>query len=105
MKKWIFISSGGMVFLACIFFLFFFAVDKKEASEPQAAEIPTSGYSYLVKEYEGKIAVFEENAASPFRVTSVALRDLPENDKILLKEGIKVTSLEELNDLLEDYCS
>lgn len=60
---------------------------------------------YYVKEYKGNIAVFEESKEKPFRITNIAVDELPAEDQKLLKQGIEVSGKEELNDLIEDYCS
>jgi hypothetical protein len=64
-----------------------------------------SSLSYIVKEYNGKIAVFEEGKNKPFKVTDSSVSDLPEYDRKLLEEGIKATTKQELQRILEDYCS
>lgn len=60
---------------------------------------------YCVKEYKGNIAVFENSKEKPFRITNIAVDELPTEDQKLLKQGIKVSNQEELNNLIEDYCS
>lgn len=83
---------------------------KKEpaAQEPKAAPshcaINNEG-DYELKEYEGTIAIFKTGKKSPLKTTSIAVNDLPKTDREMLKAGIKASSEEELNILLEDYCS
>lgn len=60
---------------------------------------------YELKEYEGNIAIFKSNEKSPYKITSILIKELPEKDREILKKGIKVSSENELNTLLEDYCS
>lgn len=61
---------------------------------------------YIIKDYEGKIAVFDINdEEKPSKITPISVKDLPEADKNLLKEGIFAESKEVLNSILEDYCS
>ena len=60
---------------------------------------------YVVKEYNGRIAIFEENSETPFKITDVRLSELPDGDKKLLSKGIPASSSRELNCILEDYCS
>lgn len=60
---------------------------------------------YTIKEYQGNIAVFMEGVDRPFRITDVDVHTLPKMDQEQLSKGIQVTSTEELNRLLEDYCS
>lgn len=60
---------------------------------------------YVVKEYKGNIAIFEENKDTPFKITDISIRDLPDGDKKLLIGGIHASTFQELNCILEDYCS
>jgi len=59
---------------------------------------------FILKEYNGCIGVFKEGEKEPSRVLEdVVVKSLPEYDRKLLKTGIKVYSLWELQDLIEDY--
>lgn len=57
--------------------------------------------TYVLKEYNGKIGIFENDALIYTLDTYVFT--LPENDKKLLKDGITVSTKEELYELLEEY--
>ena len=56
---------------------------------------------FELKEYNEKIGVFKNNALVYTIDTYVFT--LPEADKQLLKNGIKVNSIEELENLIEEY--
>ncbi len=59
---------------------------------------------YTVKEYNGKISVFENGSSEPlYSLDSPFVRDLPDYDRELLTKGIKAGSDEELLRILEDY--
>ncbi len=58
--------------------------------------------SYVLKEYEGKIAVFDTDQ-NLIQTTSIYVNSLPELDKALLKSGIDIESETELKKALEDY--
>lgn len=60
---------------------------------------------FLIKEYNGNVAVFENGKSFPFKTTETMVKDLPVADRELLKKGISVESKEELSRILEDYCS
>lgn len=60
---------------------------------------------FIIKEYNGSVAVFESGKNSPFKTTETMVSDLPTADRELLKKGISVGSREELSRILEDYCS
>lgn len=72
------------------------------SSESQS---PNSSLSYVVKDFNGNIAVFENGQNSPFKITDVPINSLPYADREILKKGIAVNSKNELNRILEDYCS
>lgn len=61
--------------------------------------------AYIVKDFNGNIAVFEKDKSVPFKVTQVNTRNLPKKDQDLLKIGIPVHSEQELAELMEDLCS
>ena len=75
-----------------------YAKEKKEEKIKKSAP-------YYVKEYKGNIAVFEGSKKKPFKITNIAVGELPTEDQKLLKQGIEVSGQEELNNLIEDYCS
>ena len=56
---------------------------------------------YELKDYNGKIGVFKNE--SLVYTLDIYLFTLPDYDKELLKEGIKVYSEKELKDLIEEY--
>lgn len=62
-------------------------------------------YLYIIKEQEGKIAVFEKDKKTPITVTDVFVDSLPEEDITQIKKGVYVKTKEELDTLLEDYLS
>lgn len=68
-------------------------------------ETPSNSLSYIVKDFNGNVAVFETDSDKPFKVTEVATNTLPKIDQERLMEGIVVNSQIELNTLLEDLCS
>lgn len=75
---------------------------RQEASSPGPAPITTG---YLLREHEGRIAVFREGAKTPELIFDVYTRMLPEPDRAALKAGIAVQDYEELTRLIEDYIS
>ncbi len=80
---------------------------KQKSTAPHhiETETPTNSLSYIVKDFNGNVAVFEVDSEKPFKVTEVATNTLPKVDQEKLIEGIEVTSQKELNTLLEDLCS
>ena len=61
---------------------------------------------YILKELDGVIAIYvldENEVESLQEKTGISTGYLPEADREELKQGIKATGREELNNLLEDY--
>jgi len=75
------------------------------ANENPQPQLMSSEHRYLLREYDGELAVFRENETEPWKLYSVAVNSLPESDRILLRNGIPVSGEEELRRLLEDYTS
>ena len=59
---------------------------------------------WIVREYRGQIGIFSEDDTL-VRTINVYIKTLPETDRILLKEGIRVTSERQLYSIIEDYSS
>lgn len=82
------------------------AEDIPEPTPVITAQPKTVGY--LVKEYGGKVAVYQvtdDGESTLSSLTDVEVESLPEADREKLKEGIGVKSEEEMLQLLEDYMS
>ncbi len=62
-------------------------------------------YNYLIKSFNGKIAVYEKDKDNPIKVYNIYINSLTENDIMLLNKGIKVKSKNELELKIEDYIS
>ena len=93
---------GGTMFIG---FKYFNRVNSDESIPEPNSSTNNRNLVYVVKEYNGNIAIFEENSDIPFKVTDIRLCELPEGDKKLLSKGIPASSSQELNCILEDYCS
>lgn len=64
------------------------------------------GEHYLLKELEGKIAIYnidEQNNLNLYEKTEILTNYLPEEDITRLREGIRVEGKDKLNQALEDY--
>ena len=59
---------------------------------------------WIVREYRGQIGIFSEDDTL-VKTINVYIKTLPETDRILLKEGIRVTSERQLYSIIEDYSS
>ena len=65
--------------------------------------MPKKEEGYLLKDYEGRVSVFEKGKSKPSIVFDVFLDNLPDIDKLKLKEGIYAENYDELLTLIEDY--
>lgn len=89
--KYILISIIA-VMLVFIMFLFF---TSRGVNEPESFEI--------LKEYNGKVALYDSNNTTPVSVYNIYIDSLPQNDQKSLKEGIKIESDNHLDKILQDY--
>lgn len=60
-------------------------------------------YNYVLKEFNGKPAVFEKNGTSPVFVLDVYLSELPPKDQAKIINGITANSFEEIMSAAENY--
>jgi len=60
---------------------------------------------YVVRQYNGHIGVFIDEATIPFEEINVDISSLPKPDQELLLKGITATTQSKLNHILEDYKS
>lgn len=60
---------------------------------------------FLLGIHEGKIALWKDNDPQPMQVFPYRAEMLPEADQNALKKGIRVKSLSELQELIQDYLS
>ena len=101
--------------LVCIFFgviavsaLIVTIWPAQTAAQTETGSAPKTIYEkvYYLRDYNGKIAVYEEDSETPFKVTEAEVSALPVLDQKQLKdEGIKAQGKKELDRLLQDYCS
>lgn len=85
---------------------------KSNPTLPQTSSVSESSNStsqseefYILKEYNGKIAIFSSSSDTPTEITNASVSKLPKEDQQSLKAGIKAKDKDELNRLLEDFCS
>ena len=70
---------------------------------PSAEPSSQASAGYTVRDYQGKIAVFEGSAQEPSQVLSIETATFPQEDQQLLKVGIHAASKADLQRILEDY--
>ena len=64
-----------------------------------------SGAAYRLREYQGKLAVFQAGESEPQQILDLDVSLLPPYDQGQLRAGITAQGEEELARLLEDYTS
>jgi hypothetical protein len=77
---------------------------RQDVSEAVEESAPAPDYAYMIKEHEGRIAVFIPGEEIP-QMTFGLVKFLPDYDRIQLREGIPVKDYETLWVMLEDYIS
>ncbi len=92
--------------LMTCFFVFDSKLEKIASPKNDTGALPVINISednddYEVKEYNGRIGVFEDG--SLLYTLDVYVFTLPKSDQKLLSDGIKAESKEELNRILEEY--
>lgn len=60
---------------------------------------------YILKDYNGRLAVFYETSDVPNEIFEIYTRSLPKEDGEKLKDGILIIGANELSKVLEDYTS
>ena len=75
-------------------------------AEPQRQEFVSSTKAeqgYILKDYNGSLAIFEGNSAVPLEILDVKTNSLPERDIEILKNGLHAKTLNEIISMAEDY--
>ena len=78
---------------------------KPEPALVAESSVPIGDYQYVLRDYGGKLAVFEADSVTPDIVFDVYIKNLPEFDIKELQTGVYARDTEELNRLIEDYIS
>lgn len=84
--------AGGSAFAASA------AGEVKDSLQAAAEQLSC----YIVKEYNGSVALFKEGEAEPLVVYSTAISEINSADAVMLKNGIRLRGMSEVSRLLED---
>ncbi|MDE5753480.1 MAG: hypothetical protein K2H89_02910 [Oscillospiraceae bacterium] len=76
---------------------------KSYAVEQASALAEKEPVGFILKTYEGKIALFRENSEKPYQILDIEVYLLPDADRELLEAGILAETEEELKAILEDW--
>jgi len=81
-------------------------VKAENSSETAECMTETDSGGYILKDYEGNVAIYMENDPnSPVTVTGIQISTLRELDRKLLQTGMKVATHDRLMMILEDLGS
>ena len=102
MKKLILIAGiVVMVYLALNLILL------PQADAPAFADVSSDStqaeQGFRIGEADDRVAVFRDGVL--YLKTETLLSSLPKSDRVRIEEGVRVSSVKELKQLLEDYCS
>ena len=98
----VFLISSIICFAIILAFFIKSLKNNQTDSSKEIDRSPNNSLSYIVKDFNGSVAVFEPENPKPVRVTDVYTSHLPKSDQKMLSHGIKVQTQAELNTLLED---
>lgn len=94
------------VVMSCVVLLAVIYIPLQPEPTAQTGDSQTTDYpAYVLKDYYGKIAVFQTNKDQPDIVFDVYVSTLPEFDQKALQTGVFAQDMKELNRLIEDYTS
>lgn len=99
-RVWIILAS---VIAAASALSYILILSEKNAAESESSQ-PVSDV-YRVSQFNGKIAVFKNESEEPVEVLDAYISSFPEQDRILLEQGIYAENESELQKIIEDYTS
>lgn len=103
MLKKVAILLGCLLAVAGLILILTLPDSPKEEPPVSSAPQETDSPSYMVKTYQGRVAVFRFGDDTPLEVRDSPVYQFPEADRTLLEQGIPAYSEEELQKILEDY--
>ena len=106
-QKGMYFVVGGFALLSAIGIIFTTTAQPTKPIQgvKSSSQSQVQQHTYLVKEYEGKVAVFYDNVSDPETIYDTYVNELPQLDQQQLRDGIVVNTQEELRVLIEDLTS
>ncbi len=71
----------------------------------ETTSVNNSDFRYRISVFNGKLAVFEGESKIPYKVYDTYISILPDDDKKILIDGIRVNSSSEMMKIIEEYTS
>lgn len=92
------VFKNTIISIILVFFIGTMFLNKTQPTNTQVT------YNYLIKDYKGQVAVFDiKNLKKPIKEYNIYLNNLPQMDIDLIKNGVKKTTLNEVNLFIQDY--
>ena len=91
------------VFLSILLLLLLMTAVFAPAAPTAARREPDGAAVYILRDHEGRPALFREDLPEPILVFEQRTASLPPEDRTAIQNGIRVTDPEELRRILEDY--
>ena len=91
------ILSASLIFSAV-------TLNNAKATSKNVKSSETQEKIYILKDYNGRIALFEEGKSIPLEVYDIFTKSLPEADSEIIKDGLTVNQAD-IQKLLEEYLS
>lgn len=70
-----------------------------------SASSSSSAVIYIIRSYQGKVAIFQPGKSEPSRVLDVYVETLPKEEQDKLKAGIEIETQEQLESMIDNYTS
>ena len=83
--------------------LLLLACSKVDTKLKTDSELTSEPQIYIVKEFNGRVAVFQSENDSPVQILDCIIKDLPPDAVKALATGIEVNSINELQKIIEAY--
>ena len=93
----------SLIFIFSLLAIILMGSQAERQTKETGSEIFTTGFSFTIKEYEGKIAVFDYGSAYPIEILDCPLSSLPEDEAAKLRSGISVANKSELQKIIEAF--
>ena len=105
MKKLLLIT--GLILIGCVLTDSLAAPPASNITvvEATTAAAKAAVRGYVVRDCDGKIAVYRKGESAPMLITQTLTESLPRADAKRLRAGVDAPDRQTLEKLLEDYCS
>ena len=106
--KEIFMSARIKILITAILItiatiIFCFSAFSTPITTENSSDYSNQSLKYLLKDFNGMLAVYERDKKSPIEVLDVRISSLPERDAEKIKKGIFANTLNEIYSIIEDY--